>query len=105
MHFRQNKVFQGQVFFLNRPLMAEQIQSMNAEKSTKHILANFNLFEIQLWEESQAENVRLRLDMNSIRSDLDSTRHQLEAAIQVCVLSQPQLSYNTTSTQLWFGLT
>jgi len=36
----------------------------------------------KLWEESQAENVRLRLDMNSIRSDLDSTRHQLEAAIQ-----------------------
>jgi len=36
----------------------------------------------KLWEESQAENVRLRLDMNSIRSDLDSTKHQLEAAIQ-----------------------
>jgi len=36
----------------------------------------------KLWEESQAENARLRLDMNSIRSDLDSTRHQLEAAIQ-----------------------
>merc|ERR1712123_108195 len=36
----------------------------------------------KLWEESQAENARLRLDTNSIRSDLDSTRHQLEAAIQ-----------------------
>eukprot|EP00092_Neocalanus_flemingeri_P000924 GFUD01000982.1.p1 GENE.GFUD01000982.1~~GFUD01000982.1.p1 ORF type:complete len:982 (-),score=279.49 GFUD01000982.1:765-3710(-) len=36
----------------------------------------------KLWEESQAENARLRLDMNAIRSDLDSTRHQLEAAIQ-----------------------
>merc|ERR1719334_2679523 len=36
----------------------------------------------KLWEESQAENARLRLDMNGIRSDLDSTRHQLEAAIQ-----------------------
>ena len=39
----------------------------------------------QLWEESQAENARLRLDMNAIRSDLDSTRHQLEAAIQVFI--------------------
>jgi len=36
----------------------------------------------KLWEESQAENARLRLDMNSIRSDLDSTKYQLEAAIQ-----------------------
>jgi len=36
----------------------------------------------KLWEESQAENARLRLDMNGIRSDLDSTRQQLEAAIQ-----------------------
>jgi len=36
----------------------------------------------KLWEESQSENARLRSEMGSIRTDLDSTRHQLEAAIQ-----------------------
>jgi len=36
----------------------------------------------KLWEESQSENSRLRTEMNGIRSDLDTTRHQLEAAIQ-----------------------
>jgi len=48
----------------------------------------------KLWEESQAENVRLRLDMNSIRSDLDSTKHQLEAAIQGGTISR-RWSYNS----------
>jgi len=36
----------------------------------------------KLWEASQSENSKLRTEMGSIRSDLDSTRHQLEAAIQ-----------------------
>jgi len=36
----------------------------------------------KLWEESQAENSKLKSEMNSIRTDLDSTRHQLETAIQ-----------------------
>merc|ERR1712226_1447253 len=37
----------------------------------------------KLWEESQAENARLRLEMNATRADLDSTRQQLDSAIQV----------------------
>jgi len=37
----------------------------------------------KLWEESQAENARLRLEMNETRIDLDSTKQQLESAIQV----------------------
>lgn len=36
----------------------------------------------KLWEESQGENARLRHDMNTIKEDLSSTRHQLDAAIQ-----------------------
>jgi len=36
----------------------------------------------KLWEESQTENSKLKSEMSSIRSDLDTTRHQLEAAIQ-----------------------
>jgi len=36
----------------------------------------------KLWEESQTENARLRHDMNTIKEDLSSTRHQLDAAIQ-----------------------
>merc|ERR1719397_1477557 len=33
----------------------------------------------KLWEESQCENARLRVDMTNIRTDLDSTRQQLKA--------------------------
>jgi len=36
----------------------------------------------KLWEESQVENARLRHEMNNIKEDLSSTRHQLDAAIQ-----------------------
>merc|ERR1712059_113693 len=36
----------------------------------------------KLWEESQLENNRLKHDMTSIRSDLNSTRQQLETAAQ-----------------------
>jgi len=36
----------------------------------------------KLWEESQTENSKLKSEMNSIRTDLNSTRHQLETAIQ-----------------------
>jgi len=36
----------------------------------------------KLWEESQAENTRLRMEMSSMRQDLDSTKHQLESAVQ-----------------------
>ena len=36
-----------------------------------------------MWEESQTENSRLRLEMASIRQDLDSAKSQLETAIQV----------------------
>jgi len=37
----------------------------------------------KLWEDSQAENSRLRAEMESTRGDLDSTRQQLDSAIQV----------------------
>ena len=37
----------------------------------------------QLWEESQAENSRLRLEMNSLRLELEATKNQVENAIQV----------------------
>ena len=45
------------------------------------LLHEINLF--QLWEESQAENTKLRLQMSGIKHDLDSAKHQLEVAIQV----------------------
>ena len=49
------------------------------------LFLTFSLF-CQLWEESQAENTRLRLEMSSIRSDLDTAKRQLETAIEVRVL-------------------
>ena len=33
-----------------------------------------------MWEESQAENTKLRLELSGVRSDLDTARHQLEGA-------------------------
>lgn len=36
----------------------------------------------KLWEDSQAENVQLRLELNSIRSDLITTRQRLAAILQ-----------------------
>jgi len=38
---------------------------------------------LKLWEESQAENSRLRLEMNSLRLELEATKNQVENAIQV----------------------
>ena len=37
----------------------------------------------QLWEESQAENGRLRQDMTAMRMELEATKQQLENAFQV----------------------
>ena len=34
----------------------------------------------QMWEESQAENTRLRLELSGVRSDLETSRHQLQSA-------------------------
>ena len=31
-----------------------------------------------MWEESQAENTRLRLELSGVKSDLETARHQLE---------------------------
>lgn len=45
---------------------------------------------LKLWEESQAENSRLRQDMTSMRQELEATKQQLEAAFQVCI--RPLLS-------------
>ena len=36
-----------------------------------------------MWEASQAENSRLKMEMNSLRLELESTKHQLENAFQV----------------------
>ena len=33
-----------------------------------------------MWEESQAENTKLRLELSGVRSDLETARHQLEGA-------------------------
>ena len=43
---------------------------------------------LKLWEESQAENSRLRQDMTSMRQELEATKQQLEAAFQVCASVQ-----------------
>ena len=33
-----------------------------------------------MWEESQAENTKLRLELSGVRSDLETARHQLVGA-------------------------
>ena len=37
----------------------------------------------QLWEESQTENSKLRIEMNTTKEELQSTRNQLDTAVQV----------------------
>ena len=37
----------------------------------------------QLWEESQSENRRLRLENNALKLELQTTKTQLELAVQV----------------------
>ena len=34
----------------------------------------------QMWEESQAENTKLRLELSGVRGDLETSRHQLQSA-------------------------
>ena len=33
-----------------------------------------------MWEESQAENTKLRLELSGVRSELEQAKHQLENA-------------------------
>ena len=33
-----------------------------------------------MWEESQAENTRLRLELSGVKSDLETARYQLDTA-------------------------
>ena len=33
-----------------------------------------------MWEESQAENTRLRLELSGVKSDLETARYQLDSA-------------------------
>ena len=33
-----------------------------------------------MWEEAQAENTKLRLELSGVRGDLETARHQLEGA-------------------------
>ena len=35
---------------------------------------------LQLWEQTQAENTKLRLELSGVRSDLETAKHQLEGA-------------------------
>ena len=45
-----------------------------------------------MWEESQAENTRLRMEMSQVKSDLESTKYQLQqtsrAVSQLLILPQ-----------------
>ena len=41
---------------------------------------------LQLWEDAQLENIRLRDDLNKVRDDLKSTKKKLDTAIAVSAL-------------------
>ena len=38
---------------------------------------------MKLWEESQSDNRRLRLENNALKLELQTTKNQLELAVQV----------------------
>ena len=40
-------------------------------------LLSYKSIQFQLWEESQAENTRLRLEINTVRFDLEVAKRQL----------------------------
>merc|ERR1712029_779958 len=53
--------------------------STQAEVDYKKLaLVNDDL--LKMWEESQAENTKLRLELSGVRSDLDQAKHQLDNA-------------------------
>merc|ERR1719510_2776611 len=66
----------------NRNVPASSSQSTQELKKSNLKSQNGELDYKKLWEESQTENSKLKSEMNSIRTDLNSTRHQLETAIQ-----------------------
>ena len=43
-------------------------------------VCNSRLNVLQMWEESQAENTKLRLELSGVRSDLETAKHQLDSA-------------------------
>jgi len=46
---------------------------------------------LKMWEESQAENTKLRLELSGVRSDLETARYQLDSAAK-------QVTKNNAST-------
>ena len=66
------------------------LATKNVGQYSKGII-NYNYFNLnikienlsQLWEESQAENGKLRQDMTAMRMELEATKQQLENAFQV----------------------
>ena len=54
---------------------------------------------LQLWEDAQLENIRLRDDLNKVRDDLKSTKKKLDTAIAVSALGPvwPDLLFSKPS--------
>eukprot|EP00090_Calanus_glacialis_P046414 TRINITY_DN9102_c0_g1_i2.p1 TRINITY_DN9102_c0_g1~~TRINITY_DN9102_c0_g1_i2.p1 ORF type:complete len:484 (-),score=98.28 TRINITY_DN9102_c0_g1_i2:323-1774(-) len=82
----------------NTGYFSETIPSSSRKESQNSLTSNHRNKNCQnggvdykkLWEESQTENTRLRLQLGEVKNELESVRSQLEAmAIQVIQVSQP----------------
>merc|ERR1719278_1580340 len=54
-----------------------KLATLNGDVDYKK-LAMVNDDLLKMWEESQAENTRLRMEMSQVKSDLESTKYQLQ---------------------------
>ena len=53
-----------------------------------HNSTYLTIIPLQLWEESQSENRRLRLENNALKLELQTTKTQLELAVQVITIGK-----------------
>merc|ERR1719510_907605 len=67
-----------------------KLATLNGDVDYKK-LAMVNDDLLKMWEESQAENTRLRMEMSQVKSDLESTKYQLQQTSRV-VSSRSALS-------------
>merc|ERR1719468_645634 len=62
----------------------ENIPTSSSQAAAKSKATNQNgeIDYKKLWEESETENTRLRKELMTIKQDLESSKHQLESAVQ-----------------------
>ena len=100
--FEKNKYLKENILFQSSFIAAYRADWWHIEGKKSQSGNSFKIFLSfpKLWEQSQSENRRLRLENNALKLELQTTKNQLELAVQV----DHQLEFNQNNPQPSPGL-